>query len=254
MNIDEKYSVSGASGVKDDPDALLQEVTAKLGLETDDLGGGSSKPAAMKRYLLPKIMICAVVLLALAVLAVWLFSPAAFRDIETLDDGAGTVSMDFGVSKAELLDSVTADLDGAPVAVDMLAPDAYHVDIPANGTLTLTARTFAGKVTTEKMTISSVDDKPPTVVRDQARNNMMYIFFEDEGPAGIDWGSLVVTDAQTGSKLEDVKVNEAKAYIYFPFPDSPARISLADMRGNPLAVLLRPAVEETEEATPPQGL
>lgn len=192
----------------------------------------------------------------LAVLAAWLFTPAAFRDAALQDDGAGSVAVEFRISKAALLDSVTADLDGRPVGVQMPAPDTYKIDVPANGALTLTARTIAGRVTTWQADITAVDSMPPKVVRDETRDGMMYIYFADEGAAGIDWASLTVTGAESSQAPAGVDVRQEEACLAFPFPAEPVRISLADRRGNPLTVLLQPAAAQPHakpaSITPPR--
>lgn len=229
----------------DDPDALLREMMPKLGLEPGQTGGAPHRRAAAWRYILPRLaLVLAAVLMAVGVWAL-LGLPASFDDV-TADSGDGSVAVRFSVTMASLLDSVTADLDGVPVKVEMLDAGTFQVDAPKNGALTLTARTFAGRVTTYDVPVEGVDETPPTFAHDRVQDGAMVLTLTDEGGSGVDWRSVSVTDTQTGAALENVELDEQTGSIRFPFPDGPTRLSASDRRGNATAVLLYPAQAETE--------
>ncbi len=232
-------------GGRGDRDALLREMMPKLGLEPGKTGGAPSRRAAAWKYFLPRLAVALAIVLAAVGVWVLLGVPAAFQDVAA-DSDAGSVAVRFSLRMTPLLDSVTAELDGVPVKVELLDAGNYRVDAPKNGTLTLTARTFAGRVTTLDVPVDGVDDKAPELVRDMTRDGMMILYLADEGGSGVDWRSVSVTDADTGEDLESVELDEQAGSIRFPFPASPARVSVSDRRGNPMTVLLCPAQGEAE--------
>ena len=228
-----------------DRDALLREMMPKLGLEPGNTGGAPSRRAVAWRYFLPKAaLVLAVVLLAVGAWAL-LCVPAAFEDVAA-DSGDGSVAVDFSLRMTPLLDSVTAELDGVPVKVEMLNAGRYRIDAPKNGLLTLTARTFAGRVTTYDVPVDGVDETAPALVRDTVQDGVIVLYLADEGGSGVDWRSVSVTDAETGAALESVELDEQAGSVRFPFPASPARVSASDKRGNLMTVLLCPAQSEAE--------
>lgn len=236
MNNSEFYSNSAAPPPGGEREALLREMMPKLGLEPQT-SAANNRAEAWKRYYVPKLLLTLAAVLLAAAAAVWLFSPASFREVEAVNAPSG-VTVRFTVSKPALLDSVTADLDGTPVQAENLSPGCYQLEARKNGLLTLTARTFAGRSVQTALRVADVDDEAPSVSRDLVRGGNMYIYFEDSGGSGIDWQSASVTDVETGQALAEVETNEEEGYIRFPFPDKPARISVADQNGNPLTVLL----------------
>lgn len=232
MNINENIQNERVPSPEEEREALLRELMPKLGMQSQ-APAMKNRAEAWRKYLLPKLL---AVLVALGVGA-WLFSPVSFKKVEAVAADGG-VTVDFSVSKAVLLDSVSAEMAGAPVGTETLSPGSYRVEAPKNGTLTLSARTFFGQVTETTLNITAVDAEPPTVREDELRDGEMYIYLADDG-SGVDWGSVKVSDAATGRALDGLDVNEAEDFIRFPFPDAPARVSVADNSGNPLTVLLQ---------------
>lgn len=232
MNNDENYE---KPRMPDRQSELLRELLPKLGLESAEAQKKYRKKFLM-RYFVPRLLAVCLAVALFTALGIYLFSPAAFLEVTEQQSPTGC-TVDVRLGRKWLVESVMAELNGVPVEARQLEPGAYRVETAANGELVLTATTFAGRVSTESVTVAGIDTQPPHLARDEVIDGRIHIYFEDE-EAGVDWQSVRVTDAASGEALDGVETDGEAGFVSFPFPASSARVYLEDGAGNPLTVLL----------------
>lgn len=240
MSSNENYSKSG------DGKELLNDLTDQLGIE----GSGATdtyKKQARSKYFWPRLAFFLILLAVIVVVVICLLLPVRFHDVET-QESPSAMTVDFGVDRLLLLDSVTATLDDHGITVDELDAGKYQVSVDRNGELVITARTFMGKETSQSFTVACVDDEPPHIASHEKRINFLYIYITDgENGSGINWDTLNATYADSGEHYDIATVNEEEGYIRLLFPKQSIRIYVEDMNGNPLSMLLELGQKEAEQ-------
>ena len=216
---------------------LLQELMPKLGLDATEPGDNYKKQARV-RYILPRLLIVCLAVVLIALAALWLLSPPRMEDMEVVESIDKT-TVSFKVDQVLLLESVTASLDGAPVGVNWQSIGSYDVEADKNGELVITARTFTGRESQQRLTVSSIDEEPPHISSDELVDGDIHIYVTDGDGSGVNWQTLRAALADSGEAFSLGAVNEQEGYFSFPFPDQSVRIYVEDNNGNPLTMLLQ---------------
>lgn len=234
MNNSGNYFDLDASAAPD-PE-LLRELMPKLGLEATE-PKYRYKNQLRLRLLLPRVLLLCVLAAVLFFVVSYALTPARVQDMQ-IDEGASKVEIAFDTDKVMLLESVTAQMNGMPVAVQHETMGSYKIEVDKNGQLEITARTFTGRESVTEVAVTSIDDEPPHISDHSLDGEDMVITFTDNGGSGIDWQSLQATLAASGESFEIPVIDEQNQLIRFPFPDESVRITMTDNNGNPLAVML----------------
>lgn len=234
MNNNENSEYTPSPGGSEE---LLQELMPKLGIEKAQ-ASGRYKNQARVRYYLPRVLIACVVVAALVGVAAVLLLPATIQDISTTE-ASDRLTVDLSVGRWPLLESVTAEMDGLPVAVTRREPGSYELVLRRNGELLITASTFMGKSTSTSLTVDCVDDQPPRLDHHERLGGDIYIYLTDgEDGSGLNWDTLKATVAATGEDYPVDEVDEQAGLVRFAFPEQSVRLHVEDNNGNPLSVLL----------------
>ena len=245
MENSESYSVSSVPGEKE----LLDELMPKLGMEAT-APTGKYRTQARVRYFLPKVLIAALVIGALVFFGSYLSRPARLYDVSLEEDSFGA-DVAFHVDHLALLESVTATLEGRPLAVTKVAQGSYLVRAEKNGELRVVTRTFTGRQSEKVFSVDAVDEEPPHITDDELIGGDIYIYLSDgENGSGVNWEAVSASDSETGELFELAEVNETEGYVRFPFPARSVRIRLEDNNGNRLAVLLSVSAAGGNEPSP----
>lgn len=194
--------------------------------------------AALTKFLLPRAIAAALAALVVVLIVLLLAMPAEFREVTTAEASQFGARVEFRLNRA-LMGSVSASLDGRPLFV-IKDGGKYHVQVEQNGELTLTAETLLGRTVTRSVTIASVDETAPHVVKSQVLGSDIYIYLEDEGGSGVDWAEISAASAETGADFPPVGYDEAEGFVRFPIPGESVRVLVPDKRGNQLSLLMDP--------------
>lgn len=236
MNNDENHSSASSTATSEPGNELLQEMMPKLGLETAE-PTGRYKEVARAKYFLSRFQVVYVALLLIVIGSVLLLLPIRFSDVQTTEM-PDRLELEFRLERMPLFESVTAELDGRPLAVTQLDTGLYHVEADKNGELTVVASTFTGRETVVAVTVDCVDEAPPFVDHDLLLDGYLYIYLTDgdgDNCSGVNWDSVRTTYAATGTPVEH-ELDPQLGYVRFPLANESVRVYVEDNNGNSLSL------------------
>lgn len=240
MNKNDNYAKNPARSQARQKDETLREVMPQLGMDPAEPGDRYKTETKRKRLVSRLLVLCLVVVIV-AVLAVYLFTPCEFVSLEVAEKSYTSVIVNAEVKKTPLLDSVTGELNGTPVPADQLSsPGSFQLEALDNGTLTVTTRSVTGRTAVQEVEITGIDTEPPKVSGDEQLGNNIYIYLEDED-SGINWDSVEVTGIESGTTYQRASVKEEDGAVRVAMPRKPLRVWVEDMAGNSTSLRLEPA-------------
>ena len=127
--------------------------------------------------------------------------------------------------------SVTAELDGIPVALSEASSREYIAKLTDNGSMTITVRSFNGQIATRTYKVSHLDTEKPSLIRSYSQNGLVYLEVLD-AYSGINYDNI------TGLTPESYDISTGT--IVFKIPDAPTTVTIPDNAGNELTLLLSP--------------
>lgn len=127
--------------------------------------------------------------------------------------------------------SVTAELDGTPIALSESSSHKYIAKLTENGSMTITARSFNGQIATRTYKVSHLDTEKPELLKSYSQSGLVY---------------LEVLDAYSGINYDKITGLTPESYdtstgtIAFKIPAAPTTVTIPDNAGNELTLLLSP--------------
>lgn len=180
---------------------------------------------------------------AYVILAVLIFLPLMFfhptiiaeRTNVNLSDAAT-----FEVSVQSLLpvDGFSATLDGTPLNTERVDSKHYYVTVPENGTLKIKAVSLNGQSTENTYEVTHIDTDKPQLSDYYVEGNYVYLIILDTY-SGVDYSSISASTS-SGDAVAPVSVDAESGTIVFDIPSQPVTVSVSDMSGNKLEILLSP--------------
>lgn len=129
------------------------------------------------------------------------------------------------------ISSVTASLDGTPVALKASDPKHYYTEVTDNGKLKITAIAFNGQIVTRTYTVAHIDTEKPEFIDSYSKDGYVYILVQDTF-SGIDYDNI------SGLAPEDY--DEDTGLLTFKVPDKATTLTIPDKAGNEISLLLSP--------------
>lgn len=127
--------------------------------------------------------------------------------------------------------SVSASLDGEPVALIEKDQKEYTATLTTNGTLTITATTFNGQKATRTYAVTHLDTDKPEFIQSYTQDDKVYLVVQDTF-SGVNYENI------TG--LTPISYDESTGTIVFQIPETPQTVTIPDHAGNELTLLISP--------------
>ena len=146
----------------------------------------------------------------------------------------------FEVSVQSLLpvDGFSATLDGTPLNTERVDSKHYYVTVPENGTLKIKAVSLNGQITENTYEVTHIDTDKPQLSDYYVEGNYVYLIVLDTY-SGVDYSSISASTS-SGDAFAPVSVDAESGTIVFDIPSQPVTVSVSDMSGNTLEILLSP--------------
>lgn len=134
--------------------------------------------------------------------------------------------------------SVTAALDGRPIAIYDAGNGSYVLQPTANGELTVSVRLINRQLTTISRSISGVDAQAPVYVESRVEGDDLLLFFNDDC-TGIDPDSVYAT-LEDGTTCIPAAWDPQRACVVMPYPTVQVHLYVSDHAGHMLHMMLTP--------------
>lgn len=181
--------------------------------------------------------------IACVILAVLIFLPLMFFHPTIIAERTNVNPSDaatFEVSVQNLLpvDGVSATLDGTPLNTERVDSKHYYVTVPENGTLKIKAVSLNGQITENTYEVTHIDTDKPQLSDYYVEDNYVCLIVHDTY-SGVDYSSISASTS-SGDVVAPVFVDAESGTIVFDIPSQPVTVSVSDMSGNTLEILLSP--------------
>lgn len=127
--------------------------------------------------------------------------------------------------------SVTAELNGAPIALSKANSRKYIAKIMENGSMTINVTSFNGQTATRTYKVTHLDTEKPELIKSYSQDGLVYLELLD-AYSGINYDNI--------SGLTPESYDTSTGTIVFKIPDAPATVTIPDNAGNELTLLLSP--------------
>lgn len=192
------------------------------------------------RFLAPRAALTGAALLLGALLLWLLFRPVSIGPVQQqMVDGGAAQKVEITV-RGPLLLQLSAQLDGAPVAVTHLRYHTYLVEARRNGTLLLAVDPMLGYPVNQTVVIDGVDDERPHIASDTREGSVVVIYLTDGDGSGVDWGGITAV-LDSGESYPGLLVDGSAGCVRLTMPDEPLHLTVPDRCGNVLHATLTPA-------------
>ncbi len=171
-----------------------------------------------------------IIIVLLILLPLMFFKPAIVAE-RTNVDSAKDAAYKIEIRTLLPISSVTASLDGTPVALKAADPRHYTAEVTDNGTLEITAIAFNGQIVTRTYTVAHIDTEKPVFIDSYSKDGYVYILVQDTY-SGIDYENI--------SGLVPEAYDEDTGLITFRVPDVTTTLTIPDKAGNEISLLLSP--------------
>lgn len=182
-------------------------------------------------------VISGVVLAFLLVLPLVFLHPA-ISESRTDVGSADYATYDIKVRSVLPLLSVKAELNGSPAEVKKTGGGTYTVQVPENGTLTISAVTLSLQTASESSTVYFKDTDRPELIKYYTKNGLVYLAVRDTY-SGIDYTGITAWDSNMKS-IEPASIDSENELIAFAIPDSAIHVRIPDKSGNILPLVISP--------------
>ena len=175
-------------------------------------------------------MISYIFILLLILLPLLFFHPNISAKRINVDSATDAI---YNISVQTLLPvkSVSATLDGEPVALIGKNSKEYTASLTKNGTLTIIAKSFNGQETCHSYEVTHLDTDKPVFIHSYTQGNQVFLVVQDTF-SGINYAGI------TG--LTPTSYDESTGTIAFDIPVEPQSVTIPDNAGNELTLLISP--------------
>ncbi len=171
-----------------------------------------------------------VITIILILLPLMFFKPSVIVERTDVDSATNAV-YDIEVKTLLPVSSVSASLDGKPVALTAKDGDTYTAELTENGNFEIIAVSLNGQTTTWNQKVTHIDSEKPEFLDSYSENGYVYILVRDTY-SGIDYDNI--------SGMTPEKYDENTGLITFKVPKSTVTITIPDKAGNEISLLLSP--------------
>lgn len=170
------------------------------------------------------------IVLILVLLPLMFFKPTIIAERTDVNSTANAV---YSIEIKTLLpvSSVSASLDGSPVALKAESSKKYTAELTENGTFEIATVAFNGQIVKREYTVAHIDNEKPEFVDSYSKDGYVYILVRDTY-SGIDYENI--------SGLEPEEYDETTGLITFRIPSDTVTLTIPDKAGNEISLLLSP--------------
>ena len=178
-----------------------------------------------------------VILVILILLPLMFFHPTIIAD-RTNVNLADAATYEVSIESLLPVDGFSATLDGKPLDTERIDSKHYYVTAPKNGTLKIRAVSINGQVTENAYEVTHIDTEKPQLSDYYVEDNHVCLIVLDTY-SGVNYAGISASSAD-GVSVEPVSVDQETGTIVFDIPSEPVTVSIPDMSGNTLEILLSP--------------
>ena len=175
-------------------------------------------------------MISYIFILLLILLPLLFFQPNIAAKRINVDSATGA-TYNISVQTFLPVKSVSATLDGEPVALICKNSKEYTASLTKNGTLTIIAKSFNGQKTCQSYEVTHLDTDKPVFIQSYTQEHQVFLVVQDTY-SGINYAGI------TG--LTPTSYDESTGTIAFDIPVEPQSVTIPDNAGNELTLLISP--------------
>lgn len=135
------------------------------------------------------------------------------------------------------VDNITVRMNGRTVPVYEVNAHEFIIRPTDSGEMSISVTLFNQQTSTDVIPVVDVDGTPPALVSVETIGNTVKVKVRDEG-SGLNIDSIIATDEE-GTIIPWV-YDESSETIDITYPSSVVTLTVPDMRGNVLTLLLNP--------------
>lgn len=135
-----------------------------------------------------------------------------------------------------LVERITATIDGHSLPVYEVDSHVYSIEPTRNGQMEVTVTLINHQTQTQYIEVDSVDLDAPTIVSNQVRNGLVYLYLSDPG-SGIHYEEILAT-APDGQEVLPLSYDEETGCVIFRYPEQSLNVYIPDYAGNALHLIL----------------
>lgn len=166
----------------------------------------------------------------LVLLPLMFFRPTIIAERTNVESTSDAV-YDIRIKTLLPVSSVSAELDGTPIALSETSSREYIAKLTENGSMTITVRSFNGQIATRTYKVSHLDTENPKLLRSYSQNGLVYLEL-------LDAYSSINYDKITG--LTPESYDTTTGTVVFKIPATSTTVTIPDNAGNELTLLLSP--------------
>lgn len=178
-----------------------------------------------------------VILAILILFPLMFFHPTIIAD-RTNVDPIDAATFEVTVQSIVPVDGLAATLDGRPISTERIDSKHYYITVKENGLLTIKATTVNGQTTESTYEVTQIDTDKPELSGYYVEDNHVCLVITDTY-SGVDYEGITASSAG-GTAVSPVSVDETTGTIVFDIPTEPVTVSIPDLSGNTLEILLSP--------------
>jgi len=188
-----------------------------------------------ERYAIQRTVI--ILMLVLFTLLPLLFIAASVRVEKTGLDSSANPLYTVSVSTQIPIRQVQARMDGRNIPIYEIAPGEYQLQPRTNGEMNISVLLVNRQYTSVDIAIDGVDTQPPELLSSEAKADHIILYVSDSD-SSVDYVGVTITDPY-GNVTGPVGYDADAGYIILPYPSETLEISIPDIRGNALQVVLK---------------
>lgn len=177
-----------------------------------------------------------VVVMVLFLLLPFLFIPPSFTLSLPPQASVSNPVYRLQVDTFMLVERITATIDGHSLPVYEVDSHVYSIEPTRNGRMEVTLTLINHQTQTQYIEVDSVDLDAPTIVSNQVRNGLVYLYLSDPG-SGIHYEEILAT-APDGQEVPPLSYDEETGCVIFRYPEQSLNVYIPDYAGNALHLIL----------------